>query len=163
MKITPQNVFNAAWQAFIVEGRGPSIHSGRMIFGDSTCVYLNENGDKCAVGLCIPGGHPAQNFIGSVSKLWAKYPELFEEHVNKPVNGTFTMDVIGTNPHGSGDHLCSLLHLHSDMCVLSQSQSALHDSCVGDDGNWKYSYGEMKRRYLDFAKTYKLDIPLDLK
>ena len=129
MKITPQNVFNAAWQAFIVERKRPSIDGSR-------CVYLNNDGDKCAVGLCIPDGHEAQRFTGSVSRLWAKYTNLFEDHVNQPVDGTFS----------------------DDLWVLTQAQLQLHDSCI-EDGEWKYSPEKMRQTYIDFAQTYKLDIP----
>lgn len=49
--VTLQDIFNAAWQAFIVEDRPPAVDAEGM------CQYRTEDGRKCAVGLCIPDGH----------------------------------------------------------------------------------------------------------
>ena len=46
------------------------------------CLYLNENGLKCAIGALIPDGHEAQSFIGSVGQLLKKYPDL-KEHTGE--------------------------------------------------------------------------------
>jgi len=43
------------------------------------CAYLDQSGNKCAVGCLIPDGHPAQQFRGSVSPLFANYPDLKEK------------------------------------------------------------------------------------
>lgn len=40
--ITPQSIFNAAWQRFIIEGRPPCIRRHQ-------CAY-SHNGNNCAVG-----------------------------------------------------------------------------------------------------------------
>jgi hypothetical protein len=41
-----------------------------------TCLYLNEDGNKCAVGLFIPDGHKGEDFSGDSDRLLRKYPEL---------------------------------------------------------------------------------------
>ena len=43
--ITPQSIFNAAWQRFIVEGRLPCIKEKR-------CAYSHD-GNNCAVGAAM--------------------------------------------------------------------------------------------------------------
>ena len=73
--ITLQQIFNAAWQAFIVERRPPAINR------DGYCKYLTEEGRKCAVGLCLPDGHPSQQMIGLLSDAVHLYPELFSDSV----------------------------------------------------------------------------------
>lgn len=42
------------------------------------CVYLkeDESRNKCAVGLHIPDGHPAQRYLGLVIDLSNAYPDL---------------------------------------------------------------------------------------
>lgn len=44
------------------------------------CLYLDETtGRKCAIGVFIPDGHPAQRCAGAVTRLRDRYPEVFEE------------------------------------------------------------------------------------
>lgn len=69
-----QKIFNAAWQHFIVEDNPPCVN-----ISTKRCVYLNNDGNKCAVGLCIPDGHPAQEYDGSFNGLVSKYPDLFPD------------------------------------------------------------------------------------
>lgn len=45
--ITNQEIFDVAWQAFVVEGRPAST----MENGD--CMYRGPAGQRCAIGLCI--------------------------------------------------------------------------------------------------------------
>lgn len=40
------------------------------------CAYLGVDGSRCAVGVHIPDGHPALDFLGSVSELAFFFPEL---------------------------------------------------------------------------------------
>jgi hypothetical protein len=72
-KITPQLVFDAAWNAFIVNNKQPAVD--RL----GGCCYKTPDGKKCAIGLCIPSGHPAQELIGDVFELGARYPELYNK------------------------------------------------------------------------------------
>ncbi len=70
--ITSQRVFDAAWQAFIVEKRPPAREEG-------SCRYLTSDGSKCAIGLCLPDGHPSQQSCTDVTDLMRHYPELFDD------------------------------------------------------------------------------------
>jgi len=40
------------------------------------CLYLSENGKKCAVGLFIPDGHPAQESTFNASDILFMYKDL---------------------------------------------------------------------------------------
>lgn len=71
-KITLQDIFNAAWQAFIVEDRPPA--ATEMGY----CRYLTDDGRKCAVGLCIPDGHPAQYCEVSWGSMAEEFPDLWD-------------------------------------------------------------------------------------
>lgn len=42
----------------------------------TTCRYLTEDGRKCAVGIHIPDGHPAQHLQMTVADLEKVHPEL---------------------------------------------------------------------------------------
>lgn len=45
--------------------------------GSMTCVYLDpDTGGKCAIGMFIPDGHPAQNAVCDVGILSGDHPEL---------------------------------------------------------------------------------------
>lgn len=72
-KITLQDIFNKAWEHFIV-GDGKPAWSTE----ENRCMYLDEYGNKCAVGLCIPDGHPAQKKAAGLRPLLIEYPELFD-------------------------------------------------------------------------------------
>lgn len=71
-KITLQDIFNAAWQAFIVEDRPPATNE------QGYCRYLTADGKKCAVGLCIPDGHPAQHCEYTWDEMSERHPELWD-------------------------------------------------------------------------------------
>lgn len=59
-KITLQDIFNAAWQAFIIEKKPPAV---QLKTNNYVCSYLTPDGRKCAIGLCIPDGHNLQTSI----------------------------------------------------------------------------------------------------
>ena len=42
------------------------------------CFYKNHEGKKCAIGIFIPDGHAAQNFIGGVRDLLRNFPSLWK-------------------------------------------------------------------------------------
>lgn len=46
---------------------------------DGKCVYLNEDGFKCAIGCLIPDGHPAQYCDGGIQSIisYSDISELF--------------------------------------------------------------------------------------
>ena len=74
-KITLQDIFNAAWQAFVIENKPPAVEHDDDGWH---CRYLTPGGCKCAVGLCIPDGHPAQQSKAPLGMLTIDYPELFD-------------------------------------------------------------------------------------
>lgn len=127
--ITPQRVFDAAWQAFIVEDKLPAAEPT-----EGRCMYLTEDGRKCAIGLCIPDGHPAQAGPPSgVSGLARSYPGLF------PVD----------------------LEVQEELRVL---QYALHDGLIVTNANdlsvrWRYDKTEREVDYRCVAKKLGLTIP----
>lgn len=43
---------------------------------DFSCLYLRNDGNRCAVGYWIPDGHPAARSSTDVSGLASTYPEL---------------------------------------------------------------------------------------
>lgn len=96
--ITPQAVFDAAWQHFIVDRAPPAV---KDMLGRAKCMYLTPDGNKCAVGLLIPDGHPAQHALDSVIHLAKRYPDLFPDRS------------------------------YNTLLVLSDLQDYLHDSLVG--------------------------------
>lgn len=77
--ITPQSIFNAAWQRFIVEGRLPCIK-------DQKCAY-SHNGNNCAVG-AVMTEEQIQKITEEglddnvVDDIIAVYPEWFAGNVN---------------------------------------------------------------------------------
>lgn len=70
--ITPQMVFDKAWQKFIIENAPPAYEYGQ-------CRYLTTDGKRCAIGLCVPDGHPAQSYIGSLAAISELWQELFDQ------------------------------------------------------------------------------------
>lgn len=73
--ISLQDIFDAAWQAFIIDDKLPATT------GAGGCSYLTSDGRKCAVGLCLPEGHETQNFWGCLSELVERHPELFDDQM----------------------------------------------------------------------------------
>lgn len=55
-----------------------SMDSGRAINSAGHCVYLAPDGKKCAVGVLIPDGHPAQRAQGSARRLLDEHPDLVD-------------------------------------------------------------------------------------
>lgn len=71
--ITLQDIFNAAWQAFIVEDKPPANT------GDG-CEYLTADGRRCAVGLVLPED-VARAAHSSFQPLHRRHPALFADDV----------------------------------------------------------------------------------
>ena len=74
-KITLQDIFSAAWQAFVVEKKPPAMEFRGERF---KCRYITNGGRRCAVGLCIPDGHIGMQNDGPVSMLIEDHPDLFD-------------------------------------------------------------------------------------
>ncbi len=72
--ISNQDIFNAAWQAFIVEKRPLSLNS------ELDCVYRGSESAKCAIGLCIPDElYDEQMEGGTPEELENKWRIRFED------------------------------------------------------------------------------------
>jgi hypothetical protein len=120
--ITLQMIFDAAWQAFIVEGKPPAQEN-------NSCRYLTSDGRKCAVGLCIPDGHPAQHFDRSLPGLLNEYPDLFSGAL-KP----YDYDDLNRFQFG----------LHDDLCHR---------------GEWAEDVEARREAYFEVAKQFGLVVP----
>lgn len=129
MQITFQDIFNAAWQAFIVENNPPAVDAEGM------CQYRTEDGRKCAVGLCIPDGHRLVSgaCFGAFADLVA-------------------MDAISTDPLFSAD-----IH-ETPRQVLDCFQYELHDG-LQYKGEWRTGVEARKEAYITAAKHYGLKVP----
>jgi hypothetical protein len=122
MPITLQMIFDAAWQAFIVEGKPPASEN-------HACRYLTSDGRKCAVGLCIPDGHPAQKFDKSLPHLLDKYPDLFGGSLNAYNHDTLNRFQLG---------------LHDELCHR---------------GEWTKDVDARREAYLEVARQFGLVVP----
>ena len=73
-KITLQRIFDAGWQAFVVEGKPWAADKW------GSCSYDDGAGNCCAVGLCIPPNHDVRknNRLIPASQVRAEYPDLFD-------------------------------------------------------------------------------------
>lgn len=131
-KISLQDIFNAAWNAFIIKKEPPGVT--KNTFYSYSCKYLTPDGRKCAVGLCLPDGHISQNSELAFDNLVHIYPELFTDEVRS---------------------------IDDDLLVNFQTMlhDYLIDKKTGE---WKNSLEERQKIYLDTAKKYKLTIPTSL-
>src|SRR3990172_5437597 len=122
-KITLQMIFDAAWQAFIMEEKPPASDQG-------CCKYLTQKGDRCAVGLTLPDGHPALYFAAGFNYIVECYTSLFCENIlmEPPEN-------------------------------LNAFQSRLLDELVTNQNTWKYPVDERRRLYIQVAADYSLTVP----
>lgn len=126
-KITPQGVLNAAWQAFVIEDRPPAMAA------NGACKYLTPDGRKCAVGLCIPDGHPGQQCDGAVCDLQRRHPDLFLNDITQ-----------------------------EEVHLLGKMQDDLHDALVDklNTTEWRQSVN-LREEYLTFAEEHDLTVPQD--
>ena len=76
-QITLQRIFDAAWQAFIVE-RKPPAWDQRTGYS----VYLTADGRKCPIGLALPEDHPAIRSSAIFSTIVYRFPGLFDDQIN---------------------------------------------------------------------------------
>lgn len=139
--ITLQAIFNAAWAHFIVGDGKPAYDTQ-----EETCQYLTEDGNKCAVGLCIPDGHQAQKLLGDFQELVGTYPELFDQQIREMWKD------VEDNGYSS--------KYSSPYASLHNFQSRLHDSMINRvTGSWILSKEQMKDGYLKIAEQYNLTVP----
>lgn len=127
--ITLQQIFDAAWEEFIVKDNPPAVEYDEEV-ESYTCKYLTKDGRKCAVGLCLPEGLDTKNDFPNdeltLVGLIDKYPQLFE------FKDYQALDFQG--------------ELHDDL-VNKQT------------GEWKYPKEARKEEYVRIAKKYGLEIP----
>lgn len=128
-EITLQKIFDLAWQAFIIEDKPPS-YGKNPLSGDWQCLYEDEYGNSCAVGLAIPKGHPARKFGGSLWYLVQAHQCLFDVKMRS---------------------------LSYDDSITFQT--SLHDKFVGVDGMWMITKEERMNRYIEVAEIFGLTIP----
>lgn len=129
-----QRIFDAAWQTFIVEDGPPALDL--QGYGEFRCRYLTKEGKKCAVGLVIPDGHPAQQAGDDFNQLVESYPELFPDLVGK------------TDPS-----LTSFVD-------LSEFQMMIHDNLTDrSKGRWKFSNAKRREFYIRCAEQFGLTVP----
>lgn len=67
-KITPQRVFDAAWQAFVVEGKPPAQEQDPED-GIWECKYLTNDGRRCAFGFLMTAEDARVNEGASASDI----------------------------------------------------------------------------------------------
>lgn len=131
MPITLQDIFNAAWQAFIVEDRPPAANS------DGMCSYRTKDGRKCAIGLCIPDNS-----------------RLLKRGISA---GAFSELVVQDRSSDSGPLFSPDVHAMPQM-VLDAFQDDLHDS-LQLWGHWSMGVEERKERYIEAARMFGLKVP----
>lgn len=126
-RVSLQDIFNAAWQKFILEDNPPAVDE----FG--TCVYLTDDGRKCAVGLCIPDGHPYQQEVMGFATLMyndrISSQPLFDEQIHS---------------------------MTSDQ--LNDFQLRLHDD-LKKDGQWSKGQEDRRVEYIKVSYDFGLTIP----
>jgi hypothetical protein len=83
MKITLQQIIDAAWQKFIVEDAPPAVGS------DGLCDYRVASGARCAVGPCLP--EAGYSFTGSFSGVVREYPSLFDSELVAMARGDYAL------------------------------------------------------------------------
>ena len=131
-RITAQMIFDAAWQAFIIEGKPPAQEQVNELQTDWACRYRTRDGRKCAIGLCIPDGHSYQtsniSLTGLIGEDWHAETPLFDEEFFR------------------NDELRESI------------QGYLHDRNA-KNGAWLYSPERLEEIYRNFAKDFKLTIP----
>jgi hypothetical protein len=129
MKIKPQEVFNRAWQRFIVEGAKPALGPGALPNGRLVCTYLTQDGDKCAIGLCIPDGHRAQSCVYAVQDAYKKgYMEDLMDEEDTEVLQNLQFE------------------LHDGLIDF-------------DKNDWAYTPETLKKEYMNVARRYNLTVP----
>lgn len=72
-KITLQQIFDAAFQAFIIEDRPPCVNSKGF------CAYHGADNNHCAIGLVLPPEIEDPN--GSFGNVVAEYSDYFSEEI----------------------------------------------------------------------------------
>ncbi len=115
--MTPQEIFDKVCER-LRDGTGQAL-------GEYGCEYLSRKGLKCAVGIFIPDGHPAQNFDGDLGNLFEEYPDSLPDFFGPNIRLLGRLQ----NVHDAG---CSWTGLR-----FSQ-RGETHLKCVATDLNLTY-------------------------
>ena len=78
-KLSLQDIFNAAWQRFVVETGKPAMYNGN-------CQYVTNTSEMCAVGCALPN-------------------ELLKEIVKEHLNGAPFSGIVSTYPEYFDDSI----------------------------------------------------------
>lgn len=128
-----QDLFDNAWRVFIIGDAKPAFNKVvNEYYGneETVCRYLDDNGNKCAIGVSLPDGHPSQNYTKGFGLLVNNYPELFDDSVK-------SLSVIR----------------------LSIFQQDLHDVLFDLNTLEFPPKEEMKKAYIKVAEKFGLTIP----
>lgn len=128
--ITLQDIFNAAWQAFIVEHKKPAFNDGGL------CLYETDDGRRCAVGLVL-----TDDMLKRVHE-WEKITNVI------PTFAALRRDVLPGEFDPSLDSIFSR--------DIDDPQYVLHDQFYR--GGWP-TQNTLEERYRLYAKRMSLTIP----
>lgn len=131
-KITLQKIFDAAWQAFIVEHRPPSVvyNSAQNRY---VPVYVSGENSRCAIGLVLTDDCAIKFRNYNFHFLVERCPELFAE------------DVRTLSPSG-----------------FMEIQGGLHDHLYSPRiGKWVVPWDDRKLKYIELAIKFKLLVPME--
>ena len=127
--ITFQDIFNAAWEEFIIKDNPPAVEPTKYSY---SCKYLTKDGRKCAIGLCLPTnldtkGTNNSNMDVTFGELIVRYPDLFD-------------------CKSSTDATDFQKDLHDDLVNMKT-------------GQWNYTKDARKQNYINVARKFNLTIP----
>lgn len=132
-KLSLQDIFNAAWQRFVVEEEDGAANDM------SSCVYRSEDGNMCAIGCALPQElldkliAYGNNTNTSFPKLVLRYKEYFQDDVIK------------------------LAERYTPLVIF---QSRLHDNLLNILGNSDYTSRIMiEGTYRVIANRFGLTVP----
>jgi len=127
--ITLQQIFNLAWQKFIIEQAPPAMSFDRRD-REFRCEYVTKDGSRCAVGLAIPVEQLTyEEQTVTFPSLVDRYPEWFDASV------------------------CANYHLREFQASLHD------DLASKETGQWKFSNSEMADMYRVVAENFNLTVP----
>jgi hypothetical protein len=131
VKLTKQDLFNNAWQAFVVEKSGPSLHPN----GNTGCLYLSPSGCRCAIGVSFSVDVLKQLVDSNCNNL--AIGRLIEEH--SPVSNLLDPEEIS--------FMCDLQACHDRPALSKQAEKGIdfHENVEGE--------------LRELAKNYFLQIP----
>ncbi len=135
--ITLQDIFDAAWNAFIIEKKPPCVCNVGL--NECVCVYANSNGDRCAIGLVLPD-HVIESDYCKSHKGFGDIVEAFSDLFHSEITSKSKSE-------------------------LNFIQKCLHDEMVergyvGESNRgWCLPSHAMRTYYTLFAQRYYLQIP----